>query len=107
MPKNPEMTKKAKWATFTYYGPEMRIITKLFKNKWLLRYNGQTEHTCKAQYREHIQAIRTDRQTSKYARHILDVGHTYSTIKETMEVLQINKKGQSLNTLKCFHTYTI
>jgi hypothetical protein len=34
-PKNPRSTttsKIEKWATFTYYGPETRMITKLFKN---------------------------------------------------------------------------
>jgi hypothetical protein len=60
-------------------------------------------HTFKGQYREHIQAIRTNRQTSKYAEHILDTGHAHNTIKETTEVLHIKKKGPLLNTLEHFH----
>jgi hypothetical protein len=62
-------------------------------------------HTFKARYREHIQATRRNIPTSKHARHILDTGHTYDTIEETMEVLQIKKKGQFLNTLERFHIY--
>jgi hypothetical protein len=45
-----------------------------------------------------------NRQTSKYAQHILDTGHTYDTFEEILDVLQI-KKGQFLNTLERFHIY--
>jgi hypothetical protein len=62
---------------------------------------------CKARCREHIQAIRTNKQTSKYAQHIPDTRHTYNTIKETLEVLHIKKKGQFLNTLERFHIYDL
>jgi hypothetical protein len=31
--KNPQKRQKTKWATFIYYGPETRTITKLFKNR--------------------------------------------------------------------------
>jgi hypothetical protein len=49
---------------------------------------------------EHIQAIRTNRQNSKFAQHILDTGYTYNSIDQTTEILHIEKKGQKLNTLK-------
>jgi hypothetical protein len=54
-------------------------------------------------YREHIQAIRTNMQTSKYAQHMLDTGHTYEygIIEETMEILQVKR-----NTLERFHIVT-
>jgi hypothetical protein len=28
----PHVTQKLKWATFTYYGSDMRTVTKVFKN---------------------------------------------------------------------------
>jgi hypothetical protein len=122
--------KKEKWATFTYYGPETRIITRSFKNTNVgiafkssniiknhvkltnqiidiyqkcgvyqlkcnecpLRYIGQTGRTFKDRYKEHIQAIRTNKHTSKYAQHILDTGHAYGTIEETMDIIQTTKK---------------
>jgi hypothetical protein len=68
---------------------------------------GQTGRTFKASYRQHIQAISTNKQTSEYAQHTLDMGHKCNTIKETMEVLQIKKKGQFLNTLEHFHIYNL
>jgi hypothetical protein len=107
--------KKDKWVTFTYYGPETRMITRPFKNNNIgiafktntikktsntkkeqkqitdvcqksgvyelkcnecpFRYVVQTGRTFMDRYREHIQAIRTNKHTSKYAQHILDSGH--------------------------------
>jgi hypothetical protein len=54
----------------------------------------------KDRYREHIQAIRTNKLTSRYAQHIFDTGHTYGTIEETMEIMQVKRKGHLLNTLE-------
>jgi radical SAM protein with 4Fe4S-binding SPASM domain len=134
----PHKTQKTKWATFPYYGPDMRIITKLFRNtnikiaykttnttkrhfkskdKTVLKYSqsgiyqlkckecplkyiGQTGCMFKVRYKEHIQAVRTNKQNSKFAQYILDTGHTHSTIDQTMKVLHIEKKGQKLNTLE-------
>jgi hypothetical protein len=58
-----------------------------------LRYIGQTGRTFKDRYKEHIQAIRNNKQTSKCAQHILDTGHAYGTIEETMDIIQTTKKG--------------
>jgi hypothetical protein len=38
---------------------------------------------------------------------MLDTGYAYNTTEETMEVLQIKKRGQLLTTLKCFHIYDL
>jgi hypothetical protein len=50
-------------------------------NECLLMYVGQTGRMLKDWYTEHIQAIRTNKQTSKYAQHILETGHMYHTIE--------------------------
>jgi hypothetical protein len=52
----------------------------------------KVRRTFKTRYKEHMQAIRTNKQTSKYAQHILDSVHKYNTIQETMEVLHIEKR---------------
>jgi hypothetical protein len=52
----------------------------------------------KDRYREHIQAIKNNTETSKFVQHILETNHTYGPMEETMEILQINKKGHLLNT---------
>jgi hypothetical protein len=64
-----------------------------------LKYIGQTGHTFKACYREHINAIKTNKQQhSKFAQHILETTHTYDTTDRTMKILHIEKKGQKLKT---------
>jgi hypothetical protein len=55
--------------------------------------------------RHNINAIRTNKQNSKYAQHILETGHNNDTMDQIMTVLQVEKKGQKLNTLGRFHVY--
>jgi hypothetical protein len=136
-------TKKEKWATFTYYGLETRMITRPFKNTSIgiafktnntikkhlkpknqimdiyqksvvyqlkcnecpLRNVGQMGCMFKDLYREHIQAIRTNKHTSEYAQHILDMGHAYCKMEETMDIIHITRKGHLLNTFERFYIY--
>jgi hypothetical protein len=53
-----------------------------------LKYIGQTGRTFKARYKEHIQAIRNNNGNSGYSKHILNTGHTYGSITNTMKVLK-------------------
>lgn len=68
-------------------------VYQLKRNEYHLRYIGQAGRTFKDRYREHIQATRTNRHTSKYAQHILDTGHEYGPIEENMEVVQTAKRN--------------
>jgi hypothetical protein len=72
-------------------------IYQLKCNDCSLKYIGQTGRTFKTRYKEHIYAIRTNKLNSKYAEHILDTGHTYGTINETVDVMRIKKEGRLLN----------
>jgi hypothetical protein len=72
-----------------------------------MKYIGQTGHTFKARFKEHIQDIRTNKSNSKFAQHILDTGHTYNTIDQTMKILHIEKKGHKLNTLERFEIFNL
>jgi hypothetical protein len=76
-------------------------------SEYPLKYIGQTGRTFKVRYREHINAIRTNRQNSKFAKHILETGHNYDTLDKTMEILHMEKKGPKPNTLERFHMYDI
>jgi hypothetical protein len=67
----------------------------------------QIYRTFKVRYREHINAIRTNKQNSKFAQHILETGHTYNMMDQTMEVLHIEKKGHKLNTLERLYIYDL
>lgn len=141
----PHNNENTKWATFTYFGPATRTITKLFRNTNIkiaykthntlkrhlvhkppetdtynksgvymlkckecpLKYVGQTGRTFKIRFNEHMHDIKYNKYNSKYAQHILDTGHQYGTINQTMDILHIANKGQKLNTLEKFEIYKL
>jgi hypothetical protein len=61
----------------------------------------------KTRYKEHIYAIRTNKPSSKYAEHMLNEGHTYGTIEDTLDILHTNKKGRILDTLERYYIYRL
>jgi hypothetical protein len=71
---------------------------------WKTEQTGRTFHT---RYKEHIQAIRNDNGNSAYSNHILNTGHAYGSITDTMKVIKIEKTGKHLNTLEKYHIYKI
>jgi hypothetical protein len=56
---------------------------------------GQTGRIFKFHYREHTNASRTNRQKSKFEQQILETGHEYDTLDQTMGMLQIEKRAQA------------
>jgi hypothetical protein len=42
---------------------------------------------------------------SGYSNHMLNMGHTYGSMADTMKVLKTEKKGKHLNTLEKYHIY--
>jgi hypothetical protein len=58
-------------------------------------------------YKEHIQAIRSNNGKSGYLNHILNTGHTYGNITDTMEIINTEKSGKHINTLERYHIYKI
>jgi hypothetical protein len=74
-----------------------------------MKYVGQTGRTCKAVYRERIQATRTNKTNTKYAQHILDTQHSYGSTENTMTILHMATKGryEYMSTLENFHIYNI
>jgi hypothetical protein len=71
------------------------------------KYVGQTSLTFKTRFNEHIDVIKSNKSTSKHAKHILDNQHSYGTIHDNMDILRITKKGggQYMNTLGRYHIY--
>jgi hypothetical protein len=76
-------------------------------NECPLNYVGQTGPTFKDRYKEHVRAINTNGQTSKYAQHILDTGHAYGTMIDTMDIIHTAGKGHLFNTLERFYIYDL
>jgi hypothetical protein len=58
-------------------------------------------------HKEHIQAIRNKNSNSGYSNNILNKGHAYGNITDTMKVIKIVKKGKHLNTSDKYHIYKI
>jgi hypothetical protein len=70
-----------------------------------LKYVGQTGRTFNKRYKEHIHDIRTNNSNTGYTNHILNTGHTYGTITDTMEIMETERKGKHLNMLERYHIY--
>jgi hypothetical protein len=54
-----------------------------------LKYIGQTGQTFHTTYKEHIQAICNNNSNSVYSNHILNTGHAYDSIPNTVKVIKI------------------
>jgi hypothetical protein len=141
---NDTQQQKAKWATFTYNGKEVRKITKLFRDTQIkitfrtrnsiqiilrhkplndkysrsgiyqikcldcpLKYIGQTARTFNIRYKNHMQAIGDSNNNYRYSNQILNTGHTYGTINDTMDIIRKEKTGKHFNTLKKYHIHKI
>jgi hypothetical protein len=66
---------------------------------------GQTGRNFKTRFKEHIQDIRNNRSKTGYSQHIINTGHECGNIESTLNVLNMQKKDASLNTLEKFHIY--
>jgi hypothetical protein len=72
-----------------------------------LKYVGQTGRTFNTRYKEHIHNIRSNHSNTGYASHILNTGHTYGKITDTIEIIKTERKGRYLNTLERHYIYEI
>lgn len=45
--------------------------------------------------------------TYTYAQHIVNTGHAHGNMQDTMEVIQLAKKGGHMNSIEKFHMYCI
>jgi hypothetical protein len=70
------------------------------------RYMGQTGRNFRTRFKEHIHAIKTSKTTSKYAQHILETGHIYGKIEDTLNVLHHENNGSIMNSWEQFRIHT-
>jgi hypothetical protein len=71
------------------------------------QYVGQTDRNFKTRYKEHIRDIRDNKSTSGYVQHILDTGHAFGNMDDSMEIVKIQQKGSHLKTLENFYIYKL
>ena len=64
-------------------------------------YVGQSGRYTNVRHKEYIRYIRTNNPLSAHALHILQSGHEYGTITDTLQLLKTCKKGIRMN---CWET---
>jgi hypothetical protein len=72
-----------------------------------LIYIGQTGRTFNTRYKEHICNTKCNNSNTGCSKHILDTGHSYDTIENTMDIIRIGQNGKYLNTLEKYYIYKI
>jgi hypothetical protein len=70
-----------------------------------MKYTGQTGRTFSTRYKEHIHDIIINNSNSRYLNHMLNTGHTYGVMMDTMDIITTGRKGKHLNTLERYHIY--
>jgi hypothetical protein len=68
---------------------------------------GQTGRNFRTRFKEHIHAIKTNKTTSKYAQHILETGHIYGKIEDTLNILHHENKSSIMNSWEQFHIHRL
>jgi hypothetical protein len=66
----------------------------------LKKYIGQTGRNFSIRYKENIHDINSSNGKTGYANQILNTGHAYGTMTDTMNIITIGRKGKHLNTLE-------
>ncbi|PNF32319.1 hypothetical protein B7P43_G14024 [Cryptotermes secundus] len=68
-------------------------------------YIGQTGRKLITRYNEHIRCIRFNKDDSAYAQHILNRQHQYGPIAQTMELIEVARKGKLMNIKEEYQIY--
>jgi hypothetical protein len=77
--------------------------TKIAKNQCPIICN----RPFKVRFKGHIQATKGNRDAPMFAQRILNTGHAYGYIEDTMTILHNTGKGPHMNSLERFHSYEI
>ena len=68
-------------------------------------YIGQTDREFHTRFNEHKRAFHHNPQQSKFALHLTEHKHSFGHINNTMQIIQLQKKGRHLNMIERFHIY--
>jgi hypothetical protein len=72
-----------------------------------LHYIGQTGLAFKTWFNEHTRALKHNQDTSPCAQHIINIGHTYGNMQDTIEIIQIARWGRYMNITEKYHIFCI
>jgi hypothetical protein len=56
-------------------------------------------------YNEHIRSIRSNKNDSAFAQHILNTTHQYGPITKSMQLIEVAKKGRLMNIKEEYQIY--
>ena len=68
-------------------------------------YVGQTGRSVEVRFSEHKNAFKKNSYTSNFAKHLIEQAHSFSSIQNTMQILQRHNKGAHLNTIEQYYIY--
>jgi len=69
-------------------------------------YEGQTGRSFAVRFNEHKNAFKTNSHTSNFAKHLIEQAHSFSSIQNTLQILQRHNKGAHVNTIERYYIYT-
>jgi hypothetical protein len=52
-----------------------------------------------------VKDTRSNKEKTGYSHHILNTGHAFGKLEDTLEILSLQRKGPHLITLEKFHIY--
>ena len=70
-----------------------------------MRYVRQTGRSFHTRYNEHYRDYKYNNKSSKYAQHLIENRHSIGSIKDSIEILHIIRKGKLMDTWKKIHIY--
>jgi len=99
---------------------ELIVGYKDINNTDKYKESGAHQHTCPnfkqnmwarqiefyTQFKEHLQSIKNPNTNSKSAKHPHNNKYAFGPIEEITDVLHVINKGNHMNTLKKFYTYS-
>ena len=71
-----------------------------------MKYVGQTGRSFHKRYKEHFRDFKYNIRKFSFAIHLLDNNHSMGPINEIMRILYTTKKGNHMDTVERFHTYS-
>jgi hypothetical protein len=69
------------------------------------KYTGQTDRNLEKRFKEHSHSFKYNNYNAKFAQHLLETGHEFGKIDDTMSILYYDKKGKHLDTMEKFYIY--
>jgi hypothetical protein len=72
-----------------------------------MRYVGQTGRPFRIHFKEHFQDYKYANKKSKFAKRLLENGHSFGHIENIMEILDSTGKGKQMDTLENFYIFKV